>query len=448
MLYHRVKKLFSRKFSRIGETALLLASFTFLSQFLGLFRDRLLAGRIGVGRMLDIYYASFRVPDLIFVLGTSLVSVSILMPFLQKKLQKGKEEARDFLTRIFSAFLFIILILNTIVFIFLPYVLPKVFPGFSFEDISLVTKFSRIMLLSPLLFGISNIFSTVIQGIQRFFVYAIGPVLYNLGIISGILFFYPLFGFQGIIFGILLGIGIFLILQYSILRIEGLSPSFDLFKVRWDEIWKIVSHSLPRTFTLSSSKILFLIFTSIASTFTLGSVSIFQLSFNLQSVPIALIGISYSVAAFPVLVSLYQKKDLVRFSQQIVFPMRQIIFWSLPVMALFIVLRAYIVRVILGSGNFQWSDTRLTAASLAIFVLAILPQGINYLFLRAYYAIGKTWKPFFLSILSLFFTAFSLKFFLFLFQHEYFFRAFLEKILDIQNLQGTEILIIPLSYSV
>ena len=69
-------RLFNREFSQISEAALVLGFFTFLSQVLGIFRDRFLAGNIGAGSTLDVYYAAFRVPDLLFTFGAALVSVS------------------------------------------------------------------------------------------------------------------------------------------------------------------------------------------------------------------------------------------------------------------------------------------------------------------------------------------------------------------------------------
>ena len=97
-----------------------------------------------------------------------------------------------------------------------------------------------------------------------------------------------------------------------------------------------------------------------------GSVAIFQFALNLQSVPLAIIGMSYSVAAFPVLADLFAKKEQTAFNHHVLTAFRHIIFWSLPIIALVIVLRAQIVRVVLGSGAFDWADTRLTAAVLAV----------------------------------------------------------------------------------
>src|SRR5690606_18920193 len=117
-----------------------------------------------------------------------------------------------------------------------------------------------------------------------------------------------------------------------------------------------------------------LILMGLASAMTVGSVAVFQFAHNLQSVPLSVIGVSYSVAAFPILAELFGRQKRDEFVLHIVTALRHIIFWSVPAIALIIVLRAQIVRVVLGSGAFDWSDTRLTAAVLAVLSISLLAQ--------------------------------------------------------------------------
>jgi putative peptidoglycan lipid II flippase len=106
------------------------------------------------------------------------------------------------------------------------------------------------------------------------------------------------------------------------------------------------------------------------------------------------------VAAFPLLVKTFSSKDNINFIKHIISAARQIIFWSLPIMVLLIVLRAQIVRVILGTNSFSWADTRLTAASVALFVISLVSQGLVLLFIRGYYASGNTRKPLVINVFS------------------------------------------------
>src|SRR3989338_9568324 len=110
-------------------------------------------------------------------------------------------------------------------------------------------------------------------------------------------------------------------------------------------------------------------------------------------VPLSIIGVSYAVAAFPNLAKSYSDGKLPEFKNYLKSASRQIIFWSMPATFLFIVLRAQITRVILGSGSFSWDNTRLVAACLAIFSVSVIAQGMIALLSRAYYAAGDTKTP-------------------------------------------------------
>src|SRR3989304_8845859 len=204
-----VKKIFSifnREFN-INQAALLLGFFARISQSLGLLRDRSLAHFLGPSSTLDIYYAAFRVPDFIFISIASLASFTVLIPFFIDKLkdQAGHEEARRFLSNIFSAFSLIIILASLITFFLMPFLARLVAPGFSPAMHDELVSLSRIMLLSPIFLGLSNLLGTVTQVFNKFFIYALSPVFYNLGILIGVLIFYPIWGIKGLAFGVVTG---------------------------------------------------------------------------------------------------------------------------------------------------------------------------------------------------------------------------------------------------
>lgn len=440
-------RLFNKEFLKISDAALVLGAFTLLSQVLGIFRDRFLAGNIGASSILDIYYAAFRIPDLLFTVGAALVSVSILMPFLKGQLQQGKEQGKKFINDIFTVFFFGIAITALVSWILMPWIAQYLFPGFNPSELADTILISRIMLLSPILLGVSNLLATITQAFKKFFVYAIAPVFYNFGIIIGIVWLYPLFGIAGLGYGVVLGALLHMLIQLPVVAQHGLSPRISR-NIDWSNIKTILGHSLPRTITLSMSKIVFLIFVSIASTLVSGTISVFNLSYNLQSVPLAIIGVSYSVAAFPVLVDFFNSNNHEKFMSHVMGPIRQIVFWSLPVISLFIILRAQIVRVILGTGNFDWSDTRLTAASLALFIISVVAQSIILLLIRAYYASGRTWKPLWITLLSSAVTILLAYIFVTAFNSIPAIRLFFESLLRIVGVPGSSVIMLSLAYSV
>ena len=282
---------------------------------------------------------------------------------------------------------------------------------------------------------------------RRFLVYALSPVVYNAGIIIGIIFFYPSFGLYGLIYGVVLGAMLHMLIQIPFIMHKETFPQFTI-NIHWSDIKNVVFISLPRTLTLSSNQLASFFLIALASLMSGGTISIFSLALNLQSVPLSIIGVSYSSAVFPTLSKFFIEKKHTEFLGQMIDSARHIVFWSIPIMVLFIVLRAQIVRTIYGAGEFDWADTRLTAATLAIFVVSVIGQSLILLFVRAYYAEGKTKKPLIINIISGLLIAglgygFTKAFFAFPT-----FAFFLQDLLKVSGQVGTSVLVLPLAYSI
>lgn len=446
-MVRKIFKIINKEFGGLHEAALLLGFSALASQVLALVRDRLLAGTFGAGKTLDIYYAAFRIPDLVYVTIASFVSVTVLIPFLIDRIDKKDEAAaKQFLNSVFTVFCTVMIVVSSVLYFLIPYLTKLTAPGFTPEANVQLISFTRILLFSPFFLGISNLLGSVTQSLRKFFIYALSPLLYNLGIILGVVVFYPQFGPNGLVWGVALGALLHLLIQLPVLSERGFLPALTN-AVHWPTIRRVVGISLPRTLTLASSQLSIVVLVSLASLMKAGSISVFNFSYNLQSVPLAIVGVSYSVAAFPNLTKLFARGEKSKYLAEIGNAIRHIAFWSFISAVLFIVLRAQIVRVILGSGRFSWPDTRLTAACLAIFAVSVVAQSLCQLFMRAYYAAGKTLTPLIINITS----AVLIILLAFGFSHLYntslLFRFWLEALLRVDDLTGTAILILPLAFS-
>jgi putative peptidoglycan lipid II flippase len=445
----KILRIFTKESGSMNQAALLLGCLTLLSQILALFRDRSIAHFIGPSASLDTYYAAFRIPDLIFICVASLASITVIIPFLVAKMNGDEvtNEARKYLNDVFTVFFILMVLVAAVAFILMPKLVFFIAPGFSPFYQEQVVMLSRIMLLSPILMGLSNLFGTVTQLFRKFFIYSLSPILYNVGIIVGVIFLYPIFGIKGLALGVALGAFMHFGIQALASRGCGFTPKFS-FPVNLKNIKSTASSSLPRTLGLAFNSIALISIVALASFLKSGSISVFNFSFSLQSVPLNIIGISYAVAAFPTLAKSFfdGKKD--EFLKHLKSAGRAIVFWSLPVIFLFIVLRAQIVRVILGSGSFSWDDTRLVAASLAIFSVSILAQGMIALLSRAHYAIGNTKRPLLVNFFSSLLIIILSYVFINIFENVPMFRYFIESILKVDGIEGTEVLMLPLAYSV
>ncbi len=429
------------------EAAYLLAVFTLFSQVLGLVRSKLLAHFVAA-EQLDFYFAAFRIPDLIFVGIASLVSISVLIPFLTERIERNPVEARQFLSAVFTIFFGAMVVVGTVALIFAPLLADTLFPGFTDWEIShRLVPLIRVMLLSPILLGMSSIFASVTQVYRKFFLYAASPILYNIGIIVGVIALYPRYGLTGLACGVVLGALLHLLVQLPFIASVGFLPRFS-FRQRLRDVGAVFLLSLPRTAALSVRELSILVLFSLASLQAAGSIAVFQFASELQAVPLGIVGVSYSMAAFPTLARLLSQGDRTSFFAHVETGVRHIIFWALPASALFIVLRAHVVRVIYGSGKFGWLETRLTAATLAAFAFSIVAQSLVLLFSRAYYAAGNTKKPLIANVVSAIATVGIATVLLSWYDHSDGFRFFVSGLFRIEDVPGANILVLPIAYSV
>lgn len=431
----------------LHQSAYVLAFFSLASQILALVRDRLFAHQFGANTDLDLYYAAFKIPDLLFVLFASVLSVYVLIPFIVEKTDKKDiAGAQTLLSSVLMVFVVAYMSVALVVGIFADSIASLVFPGFEGEEKNTLVLLMRVLLLQPLILGVSGLLAVVTQIGQRFVLYAISPLLYNAGIIFGVLVLYPYYGLAGVVSGVVLGALLHVLIQLPLMWTSELAPRF-LRSIDFKEVARVLVVSTPRALTLSLNQIVFLAFVGVATSMAAGSVSVFQFALNLQSVPLAIIGVSYSVAAFPILAHLFSKGEYDQFVMRVETTLRHLAFWIIPVTALLVVLRAQFVRVVLGSGAFDWQDTRLTAATLALFALSLLAQAINLLIVRAFYAGGNTKTPFVVTAISTFATlAVSIALYaLFIFYTP--FADSMEMLLRVEGIPGSEIMMLPLGYS-
>lgn len=405
----KLKKVFQKRSKGITAAAILVGVFSLVSRILGIFRDRILAGEFGAGTILDAYYSAFRIPDLIYnllILGALSAGFIPVFSTLIKKMkcnddfyfcykQKENKEAWNLVNNILNILIIVLSFLSILGFIFSPFLVSLIAPGFSDELRDTTTLLTRIMFLSPIFLGISSLLGGVLQSFKNFLVFSLAPIFYNLGIIVGAIFLFPLFGVAGLAWGVVLGAFLHMIIQVPPVKILGFKWRLFI-NLKNKEFKRIIAMMIPRTLALATSQINLLVITIIASTLSSGSLTIFNLANNLQSFPIGIFGISFAIAAFPALsAAAFDNKKLINnFS----YALRQILFFIIPSTILLIILRAQIIRVIFGTGEFTWQDTILTFDTLGFFALSLFAQATTPLLNRVFYARHNSKTPFYVGL--------------------------------------------------
>lgn len=393
--------IFSRKQANILSAATVIMAAVAMSRLLGLLRDRLLAGTFFGGQewQLDVYFAAFRIPDMIFQLLVLGALSAAFIPVFSRYLEKKEDEAYYLSSSVINFLLIFFILLSILVFIFAGPLVRLIAPAFSPAEASLMVNLTRIMLLAQLFFCLSNFLTGMIQSHQRFLVPALSPVVYNLGIIFGIVVLSPWLGIYGPTIGVVLGAFFHLIIQLPLALKLRLRYSFVL-DWRHPGVKQVAQLMLPRTLALAVYQIELTVAVFLATSLAAGSLSIFYFAQHLMNLPIGLFGITIGQAALPTLSRESGEKGFDKFKKTFLSSFNQILYLALPASVILLVLRIPAVRIVFGAASFPWKATLLTSRVLAIFSISIFAQAVIQLLVRGFYALHDTKTPFWIGSLA------------------------------------------------
>ncbi len=390
--------------------AALLASSTLISSLLGIYRDRLLNGtyldtyKVGI----DAYTVAFTIPDfMFFVLVSGALSVTFIPVFNQRLGAGNKKSAWELSSSLINFMAIITLIASVLIIIFAdPLVSYVVGPGLSEQGHGLAVSMMRVIAVNPFLFAISAVIASMQQAIGRFFFYTMAPIIYNIGIIIGALYFtngVSLFGWQiidGGIMGVALGVILGSILQLIVSSVGLLGVGFDYqAKIFWRNLGfrKVLRLLPPRSLDQGMDYVVGLVEMNIASRMAEGTVRAYQQASSLSMMPINLIGVAISTAVFPKMTERLSQGRPDLFKSELQTVLRIIIWLSLPVAAITFFTRGYVVNFISNSSDMNY----LIAGLLGALVIAILFRSVYYIAARSFYAQQDTKTPLYISFFSI-----------------------------------------------
>ncbi len=385
----------------ITGAAVIISLATLLSRVVGIVRDRILAHYYGAGPVMDAYYAAFKIPDLIYnLLIIGALTAGFIPTFTKLFYQEnGKSTAWRLASNVLNIIGVCISTLAIIGIVLSPWIAKIIAPGFPPQNQDLVITFTRILFLSPVFLGISMVMGGILQSLKHFLLYSFAPVFYNIGIIIGATLLVPVLGLPGLAWGVVLGAFLHCFIQTLGAWQAGFNwrPQFNLTDANTRLIGRLM---VPRTLGLAVTQFNSVIITVLASLLPIGSVAVYNYANNLQGVATGLIGIPFALAVFPVLSAAAAEGNQAEFSKNISLTARQILFLIIPASIIVLLLRAQIVRIILGTGSFDWSATITTANALAFFAFSLFAQSLIPLIVRGFYALTDTRTPFALGIIS------------------------------------------------
>ncbi len=388
--------------------ATLLAGSSLLASLLGLFRDRLLNGMYldTYKAGLDAYVVAFTIPDfMFFIVVSGALSVTFIPVFNQRLASGNKKSAWELSTSLLNLLAIITLIVSILIIIFADVLVKYVVgPGLPESSQALASSMMRVIAINPFLFAIATVFSSMQQAVSRFAFFALAPVMYNIGIIIGALFFtngITIFGwhvFDGGIMGVALGVVLGSILQLVISSIGMFGMGFDYrFKIFWKNkgFHQVLRLLPPRALDQGIDYVNSIVETNLASRMAAGSVRAYQQANTLTFVPINLIGVAISTAAFPKMTERLGQGRPDLFKKELQTVLRVIIWLALPVTVVAYFGRGYLVNFIKNGGD------PYIASILAILVITIVFRSIYFISARSFYAQQDTKTPLYISIFTI-----------------------------------------------
>ena len=381
------------------HTSLTLTFTSGLSYVLGLVRDKTFAYTFGASSFLDIYNAAFVVPDFLFAVLVNGALAAAFVPIFTTLDEKSRAKAFVYTNQVLSFILLFLGISSLIFAIILPNVVQYLVPGFTHDQQAQYIMATRLLLISPFFFALSNTFGEALLSTRDFLWYGLAPVFYNTGIVLGLLFLTASFGVMGLVAGTVLGAALHMLIRGQAMWRYGFRPRIRLQYSR--EIKETAILMLPKMVQIGMWQIMLWWFIRLASQAGEGSVTIYNFAYNFQSVPVTLIGIAIALASFSQLSHLAAHKDFKGFKALVKKESLRIVAITSVAAVVLALISQPLVTTLLGGGQFTSASVLATALLIKVYAISVPLESLMHLLTRAHYALLNTMRPSIIHILSI-----------------------------------------------
>lgn len=393
IIFNKFKSLFFGQQNSVLSAATLIMVMIVASRLLGLVRQRVLA-HFFTPDNLSLFFAAFRLPDTIFEVLVFGTFASAFIPVFTKTLKESKKNAWKVAGIVANWGGIIFLILASIVIIFAHPIYRMLTPGFSYSEQVKIADLARILFVAQGFFVISYVLTAVLESSKRFFVPALAPLFYNLGIIIATILFSNNLGLLAPTIGVVVGAGSHFLIQLPLAIKLGFRFSKSL-KIT-PEVKRIAKLSIPRIIEVSFLQLAKFVELTLASLISVPAYTFFTFGNTIQLLPVGLFGTSIAKAALPTLAR--QADDLPAFKKTLFETLNQVIFLMAPIVAFLMVCRVPVVRLIFGTDIFTWESTVETSLVVSAFAFGIFSQAVNSILARSFYALTDTKTPVIVSV--------------------------------------------------
>jgi len=376
----------------------LLAISSILSRLLGVYRNHALASLFGATGISDAYFAAFQIPDTVYrLLVFGAISASFVPLFLTLN-RRDDEGSWQFVSTILNSFLIVILLISLAIFFLADAFVGILYPDFSPELQLETVRLLKVMLLSPIFFTFSSVFSGIQNAFRTFWGFAMAPIVYNAGIILGILVLSPTYGIMGVAYGVVLGS----LFHAGVQLVPAIRLGLVWKPVMvWSRAFKtLLMTAIPRILSMAGFQLNFFIEGVIATSLLAGNLTILRYAQDIQSFPIGVIGVSVAISSFSVISHFVIDDDQVGLAAYLRDRLDHVFMLMIPASVGLYVLRYPLITLILKGGVFDQAAVESTAVTLSYLCIGLLAAAVVPLVTRVFFAYHDTLKPFVVTVIT------------------------------------------------
>ena len=376
------------------------------SRLLGLLRSVAIARAFGTDPELSAYWVAFRLPDLVFqVLAGATLSAAFIPTFSRVRLRFGERAGWDLASAVLNLISIATTFAAVLAFVLAPWIVPLLAPGLGADTgreaelRSLAVNLTRVMLLSPILFGVSGMVTGILNARNHFLAPALAPVFYNLSIIVAALFLAGPWGIQGLAVGVVAGSALHLLVQLPALRAVGMrwTPTFDIASTGVAEVARLMG---PRVVGLAAAQFNFVVVVFFASFVSDEAISALNYAFLMAMLPVGVVGMAISTAVFPSMAQHAAAQQIESLRDSVAHSLRLILFLAIPASAGLALLAEPAVRLLFERGAFSAASTDLVWPLLVVYGVAVFAHAGIEILSRGYYALADTRTPVLFAVLA------------------------------------------------
>lgn len=378
---------------KLVQSTLMLMILFGIAKAISLGQTVIIARFFGLDSQWDAYVAANGIPELIVILISGGALGHAFIPIFSSYLARGEKiDGYRLASHVVNTVFSLAILISIVVFLITPWLVQNwIAPGFEPETIQQTIAMMRLLLVGTIIFAVSGIFSSILHSHNHFLLPAVAPIMYDLGILFGVVFLLKPFGIYGVAIGTVLGALAHLLIQVPGLVRNG-AKWFPEIGISDPQLWRVIRLMLPRIAGLFVFQFNFLVMRNIASRFGEGGISALDWGWRLMQIPQTLIGTAMGIVIFPTLAALSEVEDMSGKRNAMSGALKFIMVASIP-SAIGLILIGQPLLSLLERGAFDSDATSLVYSTLSAFTIGLIVHSMLEIIARSFYADKDTWTP-------------------------------------------------------